>query len=129
MASFKGLAWNCGGIKDSTVSRKKALYFEKEYKNDFVELLRYQNTHHIIHSTVAENETHSWIIGLIKKDYDIIEQNELIQGRILNIKIENKNDKIKRNIAAVYLDTNPGGDLPSQLTGMCQGHPCLDNIP
>ena len=70
MASFKGLLWNCAGIRSGTDhSHEKALYFEKQYKNDFQaaffvethhkteseippELLRYQNTHHIIHSTV-----------------------------------------------------------------------------
>ena len=98
MTSFKGLAWNCGGLRDSTVSRKKALYFEKEYKNDFDiafflethhkteseiprEILRYQNTHHIIHSTVAEDETYTGIIGLLSKEYDIIEKNPAHSGK------------------------------------------------
>ena len=35
MTSFKCLSWNCGGLSDTTVSQKKALYFEKEYNNDF----------------------------------------------------------------------------------------------
>ena len=123
MATFKGLAWNCGGLRTSTASRKKALYFEKEHKNDFdiavflethhrteseipPEILRYQNTHHIVHSTVAEDETYTGIIGLLSKDYDIIDTKHLIQGRILNIKIQHKYDKTNHNISAVYLDTN-----------------------
>ena len=123
MATFKGLAWNCGGLRTSTASRKKALYFEKEHKNDFdiavflethhrteseipPEILRYQNTHHIVHSTVAEDETYTGIIGLLSKDYDIIDTKHLIQGRILNIKIQHKNDKTNHNISAVYLVTN-----------------------
>ena len=82
MASFKGVAWNCAGLKDSPVSCKKALYFEKEYKNHFDiafflethhraeseiprEILRYQNTHHIVHSTVTGNETYAGKIGLL----------------------------------------------------------------
>ena len=124
MADFKGLAWNCTGLRSSTpTSRSKAMYFEKEYGNDFDiafflethhrneddiprEILRYQNTHHIIHSPVAEDETYAGIIGIIKNDYDIISTKHVIQGRILNIKIQHKNDGINYNISAVYLDTN-----------------------
>ena len=67
------------------------------------DILRYQNTHHIIHSTVAEDEAYTGIIGILSKNYDIIDTKHLIQGRILNIKIQNKMD---HNISAVYLDTN-----------------------
>ena len=70
------------------------------------EILRYQNTHHIIHSTVPEDETHSGIIGLLCKDYDVIDVKELIQGRVLNIKTQHTKDKTDYNISAVYLDTN-----------------------
>ena len=104
MGNFKVLAWNCAGLRASTaLSRKKALYFEKEHKNDFdiafflethhrseteipTEILRYKNTHHILHSTVAEDETYAGIIGLISKDYEIIDTKHLVQGRILNIR-------------------------------------------
>ena len=123
MASFKGLAWNCGGLTSTNLSRNKAMYFEKEFRNDFdvafflethhkteseipPEILRYENTHHIIHSTVADGETYAGIIGLLTKDYDIIDTKHLIQGRILNIKVQQKNDKTNYNISAVYLYTN-----------------------
>ena len=55
---------------------------------------------------MAENETHTGIIGLISNDYDIIETKHLIQGRILNIKIQHKTEKTNHNISALYLDTN-----------------------
>ena len=124
MADFKCLVWNCTGLRDSTAtSQNKALYFEKEHKNDFTvaffiethhkseneiskEILRYQGTHHIVHTAASDKEPYSGIIGLVRKDYDIIEQNELIQGRILNLKIEHSSSKAKHNISAVYLDTN-----------------------
>ena len=124
MASFKGFAWNCAGLRSSTaLSRSKVMYFEKEFKNDFDifffiethhktedeipdEILRYQSTHHIIHSAVADNETHTGIIGLISKDYDIMQTKHLIQGRILNIKIKHKTEQTKHNVSALYLDTN-----------------------
>ena len=79
MGELKGLAWNCGGLRASTASCNKALYFEKEHKNGFDiafflethhrtedeiprELLRYKNTHHIVHSTVSKDETYAGII-------------------------------------------------------------------
>ena len=124
MACLKTLVWNCAGLRDGSVlSHKKAFYFEKEHKNNFQtaffiethhksinditpEILRYQKTHHLVHSPVSENETHAGIIGLISKDFDIIETNDLIQGRILNVKIKNKLDNTEHSISAVYFETN-----------------------
>ena len=123
MASFKGLAWNCAGLRSSTASCNKVLYFEKDHKNDFdvafflethhrtedeipSELKRYQLTHHIIHSPATENEKYSGIIGVIKRDYDILDSKELIQGRVLNVKIQHRAYNTKYNISALYLETN-----------------------
>ena len=123
MADFKRLAWNYAGLRDSTILRSKAMYFEKTFNNDFdiaffiethhrseedipQEILRYKNTHHILHSAVAKNETHAGIIGLLRKEYEIMNEKHLIQGRMLNIKIQHKIEKTKHNITAVYLDTN-----------------------
>ena len=122
MACFKIIAWNCGGLRDSAVSKNKALFLEKGYKTDFdvaffiethhksindlpPEILRYENTHHIVHSP-AKNETHAGIIGLIGNAYEILHQEELIPGRMLNVKIQCKNDKSIKNITAVYFETN-----------------------
>ena len=55
---------------------------------------------------MAENETHTGLIGLIKNDYDIISTKHLIQGRIMNLKIQHKTEKTNYNINTVYLDTN-----------------------
>ena len=105
MTSFKGLAWNCGGLRDSSpLSREKAMYFEKDHGIDFdiacflethhktkeeipPEILRYTNTHHIIHSTVADEDSHTGIIVLVSMQYEILDVKHLIQGRVLNIKI------------------------------------------
>ena len=95
MGNIKGFAWNCGGLRRSTASTfSKVMFFEKTFKNDFDfffflethhkdendlpnELLRYEDTHHIIHSETNENDTHVGIIGLIRNNY-------LITGIILN---------------------------------------------
>ena len=124
MAGLKTLVWNCAGLRaSSALSHKKAFYFEKEHKNNFQiaffiethhksidditpEILRYQNTHHIVQSPVSENETHAGIIGLISKDFDIVETSDLIQGRILNVKIKSRLDNTEHSISAVYFETN-----------------------
>ena len=123
MATFKVVAWNCGVLRDTAVSQNKAFFFEMDYKNDFdaaffvethhkddtdfpKQILRFEKTHHIIHSPVGLNETHAGIIGLISHDYEILEQKELVRGRILNVKIHRKSDKRKRSLTAVYLPTN-----------------------
>ena len=51
-------------------------------------------------------ETHAGIIGLISKDYDILSKKDIIQGRIINIKIRHQTEKTEHNITAVYMDTN-----------------------
>ena len=124
MASLKGFAWNCGGLRASTaLSRSKIMSFEKEFKTDFdifffvethhrdeseipKEHLRYGKTHHIMHTTVAENDTHTGITGLISKDFDITGTKHLCQGRMLNIKAYHKADQAKYNVTAVYLETS-----------------------
>ena len=124
MNEFKGIAWNCGGLRNnSPLSCSKSLYFEKLFKTNFdvafflethhknekeipPEILRYSNTHHIIHSAVAEHETYAGIIALVSQNYEIIKQDSLIQGRILNIMIKEKDTQTIHNISGVYLDTN-----------------------
>ena len=120
MTEFKGLAWNCGGLRSGTpLSHEKVLYFEKQFQNVFdvafflethhkteEEIPLYKNTNHILHSTVDKDDSHTGIIGLIKKDYKIVDSSHLIQGRILNIQLQHKTNKTEYNISALYLDTN-----------------------
>ena len=124
MGSIKGFSWNCGGLRRSAASTySKVMFFEKNFKNDFDfffflethhkdeneipnELLRYEDTHHIIHSETDTHETHSGIIGLIRKKYTVIENEELVKGRILRIKLSEQTSKESYNIAVVYFPTN-----------------------
>ena len=124
MATIKGYTWNCGGLRaNATASRSKAIFFEKEFGNKFdcfffvethhktmeeipEEILRYDNTHHIIDSPTGEEETHAGIIGLISKDYEIISKKDIIQGRICNVKIRHQIEKSDHNITIVYMETN-----------------------
>ena len=118
MGSVKGFAWNCGGLRRSTASTySKVMFFEKSFKNNFDfffflethhknknelpdELLRYDDTHHIIHSETDENDTHTGIIGLIRKEHTINDIEQLIQGRILRFKLTDTNTKITHRIVS-----------------------------
>ena len=124
MTTFKGVAWNCGGLRSSSSqASSKSLYFEKTFQTDFdiafflethhkeegeipPEILRYSNTHHILHSPAAQDESHAGIIALVNQTYEIVNNNSLIQGRILNILIKDKSTGTLFNISGVYLDTN-----------------------
>ena len=77
MGSTKGIMWNCGGLRRDTASTySKVMYFEKTFKNKFDfffflethhknkselpdEILRYEDTHHIIHSETKEGDIHT----------------------------------------------------------------------
>ena len=146
MASLKTVVWNCASLRTGAVrSQDKALYFEKEYKKSFQvaffvethhrsrtditpEILRYQTDYHIVHSPVSGIETHAGIIGLISKKYDIIEEKELLPGRILNVRIKGVNDKFEHNLNAVYLETNNKltrdkmANVISLIKGEIRGH-------
>ena len=123
MAELQGLVWNCAALNSTGPSSSKALFFEKTFRTNFdmaffvethhknykdipLELLRYQNTHRIFHSSAPENEPFSGIIGLISHNYKILNTEECIQGRMINIKIEHRTSSDKYNITSVYLDTN-----------------------
>ena len=87
MMGSRGFAWNCGGLRrGAAATHSKVMYFEKNFKNSFDfffflethhkdeheipnELMRYEDTHHIRHSETNGQETHSGIIGLIRKEY------------------------------------------------------------
>ena len=126
MGNIKGFAWNCGGLRRSTAST----FFEKTFKDDFDfffflethhkdendlpnELLRYGDTHHIVHSETNENDTHTGIIGLIRNNYIINDVEHIIQGRILGLKLTDTNTQTSYRISAVYLPTNKNLDNDS----------------
>ena len=128
MGEIKCFSWNCGGLRrGSATTFSKVMFFENAFKNDFDfffflethhkgeneipdELLRYKDTHHIVHSERNETDTHSGIIGLIKNNYTINNVENMVQGRILGLTITETNTKIMHRISAVYLPTNKNLD-------------------
>ena len=87
MGSLRGFSWNCGGLRrNSPATFSKIMYFEKNFLNSFDfffflethhkgvndipnELMRYEETHHIVHSATDGEETHSGIRELLRKEY------------------------------------------------------------
>ena len=103
------------------------MFFEKNFKNDFDfffflethhkdsndlpnEILRYQDTHHIVHSEVDPSETHAGIIGLINKKYTLSEIDHIVQGRVVRVKIKDDTTSDSYDLAIVYLPTNQNLD-------------------
>ena len=95
MGEIKGIFWNCGGLTTPGSSLSKSNYFQKEFGAKFDiafliethhknfesipdEILSYQSTHHIIHSAAASDEPYSGVIGLISRNYEIVQVSYLI---------------------------------------------------
>ena len=125
MGGIRGFAWNCGGLRrNSPATLNKVIFFEKSFKNSFDffffiethhkdkndipnELMRFEDTHHIVHSATDKNDTHTGIIGLIPKSlFKVEEEISLIQGRILYLSILELARNVKHCISVVYLPTN-----------------------
>ena len=120
MAELKCIVWNCGGLRAMTASTKdKLLLFEKLFGKNFhvaifiethqsdnearpPELLRFQNTHHIIEFHRNEQEPYSGITILIHKEYNVIRQEISLMGRVGMLDIENVTNQTKYQIIAVY---------------------------
>lgn len=104
--SDRVLLWNSAGLRASAGSTPaKFSFFDSQFQNAnfsiaaFVEthhkddqdfsrdLGQYQQTHNILHSPV-KNETHSGIIILVSKDYEILTQSEPLPGRLFNVKLK-----------------------------------------
>ena len=128
MGSIKGYAWNCGGLRRHTASTLfKVMYFEKTFRDfDFFfflethhkdwddipnELLACEGTHHIVHSQAGAGDTHTGIIGLIKKKYDVFDVENIIQGRVLGMGLFDSSARERYRISAVYLPTNQNLDV------------------
>ena len=123
MSSLRGFTWNCGGLRRSAAATiSKVMYFEKTFKNSFDfffflethhkdsndipnELMRYQDTHHIIDSEREVGDTHAGIIGLIRKEYIVDDVQEPIKGRIIKLSIKDLSKETAHRISVVYLPT------------------------
>ena len=106
MGSESIILWNCAGLRASTDSTaEKFSFFDSQFRdakftiaafvethhkdgNDFTtDLSQFEQTHFILH-TPATNETHSGVIILISKDFDLQSQTVPLPGRIINVKMK-----------------------------------------
>jgi exonuclease III len=105
MGSENVVLWNSAGFRTGTCSTAaKFTFFDRQFPNanfaigalvethhkdesDFSQDLgQYKTTHNILHSPV-QNETHSGVILIIRKDYAVVSQFETIPGRLLHVKL------------------------------------------
>ena len=124
MADFKTVMWNCAGLRASTATTQNKLIALEQVTNKNFELLillethhrneedipmdikRFSNKYHILHTPVTEGEHSTGIIILIDKTYEIINHRTLIEGRLLNLKIRHTQTNKEYNISALYAYTN-----------------------
>ena len=119
MAEIDYVMWNCSGILPTVATREKLDFLEITTKNRFdililiethhkednnvpTQLLKYKSTHHMIHTKASENDPYAGIIMFISKSYDILQERELIQGRLLYTKIKHLTTGKEYNITPFY---------------------------
>ena len=122
MTTLTGYVWNCGGLTNSS-SPLKSFYFEKNFGTNFdvsiflethhktkIDLppafLRFESTHHLIHSPHKEDEPFSGIVCLIARQFKVLDTTHLIKGRLLHIEIQHTSTLERFHIFPVYLHTN-----------------------
>ena len=109
--------WNSGGLWASaeTMNQKMA-FFDKEYpqanftvtaflethhkdEDDFPDLINeYMVTHHCRHTPTPPDHTHSGIIVLVNKQYDILQTVIKIPGGMLNLHLQHNGTKHTYNL-------------------------------
>ena len=121
MADCNVTMWNCSGLRATTVTTlAKMALFDKENPNasytiaafvethhrhtdDFPSYISQQSQHfHILHTPTTTTHAYSGIILLISKEYDILKENIVIPGRLINIRIAHKMTKHQYNISVYY---------------------------
>ena len=121
MAGLKIVWWNSCGLCASTPSTpRKTGFFEKEFPNanfsvaafvethhssgdDFSDLIQEYALHnHVIHSPRPPEHSYTGIIVLINKIYDISQTQNIIPGRMINIRFMHNTTKHEYNMSVYY---------------------------
>ena len=66
------------------------------------EIKQYTTTHHLLHTPTPSTETHSGIIVLVSKEYEIKNKTDIIPGRLLNITLVHQATKMEHNLSVFY---------------------------
>ena len=110
--------WNCAGLRaGATSTPAKFGFFDSQFPNanfsiaafvethhkddgDFCQDLgQFQQTHNILHSPVS-GETHSGLIILVSREYEIVEYTDSLPGRLFNAKLKKLNKTL--NLSVFY---------------------------
>ena len=121
MANTKIVFWNSAGLRASAQrTAEKLAFIDKEFphgkfdKAAFVEthhkneedlpdeIREYATHHHLIHTPTPETHTHSGIVVLISKEFEISRKSIILPGRLLNMRIAHTTTKAEYNLSVFY---------------------------
>ena len=145
MAEIKWAMWNCSGILPSSSTQTKIdflnscndtkfdiLVLIETHHKDFAEisslLHAYTSNSSIVQTEATVDDPYAGIVVLINKKFTLLEDTELLQGRLLNFKIQCY--KKIYNITAMYGYTgnNASQEKMEQMTAsLKQHHNITDN--
>ena len=121
MASLKVVMWNSGAFGPPLIPRtrkwpfltknthKRTFQLQPFWKHhkdedDFPDLINeYMGTHHCRHIPTPPDHTHSGIIVLVDKQYDILQSVIKIPGRLLNLHLRHKATTHTYNLTVYYV--------------------------
>ena len=107
MADIKVISWNPQGIqKNGARTQLKCDFLEKEYNNNNFDILTLQETHHkteesfpqyinnlkishnLFQTPASETDPYAGIVTLVHKDWKVVENKVLVEGRLLQVTIQ-----------------------------------------
>ena len=120
MADTRIVSWNMNGLrKNQSSTADKLAFLDNHFPNAQFDILillethhkdaedlpedlfKYQTSHHLIH-TPTQNETYAGIVVLISKEFERIQENASLPGRLLNFFIKHTKTKKEYNFSAFY---------------------------
>jgi len=121
MASFNVAMWNCAGLRSTTpTTQGKMDFFQANFYKNNPSLMIFLESHHqskdelppvfdqyalhysLIHSPATPANTHTGIIALLHKDYDILKEQNIIDGRLLQIQCKHNRTGRTYNFSILY---------------------------
>ena len=106
--------WNCSGLLSSSSAEEKFnflqvatnpcdiyVFIETHHKSlQDVPFLHMFNTYEVLHSEATEEDSYAGIIIFVNKKYSVLQQKQIIKGRLLNFHLGTGPEK--QNISVVY---------------------------
>ena len=146
MGSNRVFCWNGAGLRAGTGSTKSKMDFlNKEIgdgdfgvlalvethhrgEDDFPEEIKFhQRTHQLVHSPALAGDSHAGIIVIIANNFEVGDVNEVLPGRLINIKLLNKGDGSGVSLSVFYgpmwrkMNRQGMADVIDELEGLMVG--------